>query len=199
MERRHLWWPIALGIILAATLAGCGEYRYRAMASIDEPIMAPDFTLTDVDGAPFALNAQRGAIVLLFFGFTSCPDVCPTTLADLAAVRKNLGADAARVRTVVVTVDPERDTPEQLKRYVQVYDAEAVGLLADRPTLEAVFRDYGVVAQRRDLPDSALGYTIDHTSAVYVIDAAGQWVGLFGYGAPVSDITADLQHLLAAR
>jgi protein SCO1/2 len=199
MERRHLWWPIALGIILAATLASCGEYRYRAMASIDEPIMAPDFTLTDYDGAPFALNAQRGSIVLLFFGFTSCPDVCPTTLAELAAVRKNLGADAERVRTVVITVDPERDTAAQLKRYVQVFDPAAVGLLADRPALEAVYRDYGVVAQRRDLPDSALGYTIDHTSAVYVIDAAGRWVGLFGYGAPVGDITADLQHLLAAR
>ncbi|HMP43276.1 MAG TPA: SCO family protein [Roseiflexaceae bacterium] len=189
--------PLLFAFLCAILLSSCGDYTYRAMALINEPTAAPDFVLTDQHGRMFQLSEARGTLVLLFFGFTNCPDVCPTTLADLAAVQRNLGADGDSVQIVLVTVDPERDTAERLGRYANVFGPDILALRGTSAELESVYRSFGIVAQRRDLPDSELQYTIDHTSAVLVIDRQGQWVGMFGYGAPVADLTSDVRHLVA--
>jgi protein SCO1/2 len=187
---------VLLALLLATLLSSCGGYTLKTVATINEPTVAPDFTLTDQHGNPFQLSTQRGKLVLLFFGFTNCPDICPTTLADMAAVRQQLGPRSEDVQLVLVTVDPERDTPERLGRYAAVFDPTILALHGSREELEAVYRAYGIVAQRRDLPDSELEYTIDHTAAVLVIDQQGSWLGLIGYGAPVADVTSDVRHLV---
>jgi protein SCO1 len=176
-------------------LAGCGSHTYKG-TPLDPPSSAPDFTLADQDGRPFRLSEQRGTIVVLFFGFTNCPDVCPTALADLAAAKRQLGADGERVKVALITVDPDRDTPEELGRYVRRFDPGFIGLGGAQAELEPVFKAYGVTAMRRDLPESALEYTIDHSAFLYVIDQAGQWRLIFAPDATVSDIAGDLGNLL---
>lgn len=192
-ELRHVTiTSLALWLLLLTT---CGGYGFRG--SLVEPAEpAPEIALTDQQGQPWRLSEQRGMVTLLFFGFTSCPDVCPTTLADLAAARRQLGADGERVRVVMITVDPERDTAERLGQYVQQFDPTFVGLRGSRAELETVYKAYGVYAAKRELPDSALGYTMDHTGSVYVIDPQGRWRALFSHGAPVDDIVSDLRYLL---
>jgi protein SCO1/2 len=182
------------GLLLAVLLSSCGAYTFHTTA-FNPPEAAPDLSLTDQSGRPFRLSEQRGAVVLVFFGFTSCPDVCPTALADLASVRRKLGADAERVRVAMVTVDPARDTPETLQRYVTRFDPTFIGLTGTPEQLAATNKAYGVTAIRRDLPGSALKYTIDHSAYVYVIDRAGRWRALFRPGDTVDDMASDLRFL----
>jgi protein SCO1/2 len=177
-------------------LAACGRYSWRTGMLIDDPSAAPPLALTDTRGQPFQLEAFRGGVTLLFFGFTSCPDVCPTTLADLAAARRQLGGDADRLHVVLITVDPERDTPDRLERYVHSFDPSFTALTGSPEQLAQVYQSYGVMATRRDMPGSALGYTVDHTASVYVIDQAGRWRAMISNGSPVEDIVSDLRYML---
>ena len=179
-------------------LVACGPYRFRSGQLLDPANPAPAITLTDADGTPFQLSDQHGALTLVFFGFTNCPDICPTTLADLAAARKQLGADAEKVKVVLVTVDPERDTPDRLDRYVKAFDPSFIGLTGPRADLEQIYQSYGVSVSKRELPNSALGYTVDHGASVYVIDQAGNWRALISNGSTVADIVSDLRYLLRA-
>lgn len=184
---------LALGMI--ATLSGCGQHTFRGTV-IEPPNPAPDFTLIDQQGQPFRLSEQRGSTVVLFFGFTNCPDICPTAMGDMAAVRRNLGSDGDKLRVALITVDPERDTSERLGRYVAMFDPSFIGLTGERSTLDQVIKDYGVTAIKRELPGSALKYTMDHSAFIYVIDAAGNLRMLFSNGASVDDITGDLRYLM---
>ena len=182
-------------LLAAAALAACGSYTFKGTA-LEPPNPAPDFTLTDQDGRPFRLSEQRGSVVMLFFGFTNCPDVCPTALADAAAVRRELGADGERLKVALITVDPARDTPEKMGRYVRIFDESFIGLSGTQEELDPVIKAYGVTAMRRDLPGSALEYTMDHSAFLYVIDQAGQWRLVFSPDASVSDIASDVRHLI---
>jgi protein SCO1/2 len=183
-------------LVCALAACACGEpYRFRGTV-LEPPNVAPDFTIADQYGQPFRLSDQRGKVVVLYFGFTSCPDICPTTLADLAAVQRELGADAERLQVALITVDPERDTQERLARYVQTFDPTFVGLRPTQPELATLLKAYGATAIKRELPDSALGYTMDHSGFMYVIDAAGNWREVFSHGAAVEDIASDLRHLI---
>lgn len=181
---------------MSALLSSCTSYTYKS-ATIEPPDTAYNITLTDQRGQPFALEQLKGKVVLLFFGYTNCPDVCPATLSDLQIVRTRLGSDAANVAFVFVTVDPERDTPERLTRFVDLYDASTIALTGSPDSLAAVYQAYGAGAQRRETPDSALGYAMDHTSTITVIDKQGMRRLLIGFGSPIDDITADLQALIA--
>jgi protein SCO1/2 len=187
---------ILLLLTALALLAACGPYRFRSGTLLEPAEPAPAVALTDTQGAPFRLSEQQGALTLIFFGFTNCPDVCPTTLADLAAARKQLGGDAEKVRVVLITVDPERDTPDRLKRYVQSFDPSFIALTGPQADLAEVYRSYGVSVTKRELPDSALGYTVDHGASVYVVDQSGNWRALISNGSTVADIVADLRYLL---
>jgi protein SCO1/2 len=183
-------------ISCALAVCACGEpYRFRG-TMIDPPNDAPDFTLTDHRGQLFQLSEQRGKVVALYFGFTSCPDICPTTLADLAAVRRELGTDAEELQVALITVDPERDTQERLARYVPAFDPTFIGLRPTPDELAAVLKAYGATAIKRELPNSALGYTMDHSGFIYVIDAAGRWREVFAHGSAIADITNDLRELI---
>lgn len=186
---------ILFGVLVAHIVSACTPYTFRG-ATLEPPDQAVDFTLTDQNGQPFSLAEQRGNVVLLFFGYTNCPDICPATLSDMQLVLNRLGDKASNVRVVFITVDPERDTVEKLQRFTARFDERIVGLTGDSPQLVAVYQAYGAGATRRELPNSALKYAMDHTATTTVIDKTGQRRLLFGFGSPVEDMTSDIQALL---
>lgn len=193
MRRRRLITWLALAALL---LAGCREtYSLRGLV-FDPPKPAPEFTLTDHTGQPFNLSDQRGKVVLLYFGFASCPDLCPATLADLARMRRELGREGERVQVALITVDPSRDTQQVLANYISVFDPSFKGLHGSEEQIRQVMKKFGATAIRRDLPGSALGYTMDHSSLIYVIDQAGRWREQFPFGTAVEDVVGDVRHLI---
>lgn len=191
---RRIYRILAL-MALLVTVASCGDYRFRG-GIIDPPFEAPDFTLTDQFGQPFRLSEHRGKVVVIYFGFTYCPDLCPAALADVAAARRQLGADGDKVLGVFVSLDPERDTPERLTRYLAGFDKTFIGVRGTEAELAPIVEDYGVSYARRELPDSALKYTIDHSTFIYVIDPAGRWRVLFPHGMALDDMVSDLRYLV---
>ena len=167
--------------------------------AVSPPHPAPDFVLTDQFGRPFRLADQRGKPVLMFFGYTSCPDVCPATMLQFKAVRESLGRDGDRVSFIFVTVDPERDTPERLRDYVERFDPAIVGLTGSPPDVEAVLSRYGVVAEKVPLGDSKASYLVNHTALTYLIGPDGLVRVMFPHGTPTADIVHDVRLLLRGR
>jgi protein SCO1/2 len=193
------------GLLVALVLAACSPSEKPTPTAsfrgtpLSQPIPAADFTLTDQHGQPFRLSEQRGKVVLLFFGYTSCPDVCPTTLSAWKRVHEELGDEAGRVRFVFVTVDPARDTPERLGLHVDLFNPDFVGLTGTPEELEAVYQAYGVHYEKVEAPESALGYLVNHTSSDYVIDPQGNWRLRHTFGTPPADIVHDVRMLLEDR
>lgn len=160
------------------------------------PRLAPDFTLPGTAGAEISLRDWRGKLVVLGFGFTHCPEVCPVTLATLAAARKQLGAEGAQVQVLWITVDPERDDSTRLRSYVTAFDPSFLGATGSEAQLAAVRKDYGIAAarvQKPGLPDS-----YSHSAFTYLIDREGRLRALMPYGHPAADFVHDLRILLAA-
>ena len=188
---------IALLLILLS-LVGCGAPLQLTGTAIEPPKPAPDFTLTDELNQAFTLSTQRGKgkVHVIFFGFTACPDICPTELANLAATMRALGADAQSIQVLFISLDPERDTTARLRQYVTAFNPSFKGLRGLKPILDPVVKAYGVSYERHDLPESALLYTIDHSGFTYVIDKAGRWREVFAYGTPVEDFVTDLRALV---
>lgn len=185
-------------VVVVALIVVLGLQLINTNRSQPTEGLAPDFTLQIFDelgGGEFTLSEQRGKVVLLFFGYTHCPDVCPTTLYDYKQIKERLGDDAAAVRFVFITVDPERDTRDLLQKYVTTFDPEFVALSDDRANLEPVYAAYGVYAEKNDV-GSAAGYLIDHTARIYVIDPAGDLRLTFPFGMPAEAMAADVAHLL---
>jgi protein SCO1/2 len=187
-----------IALLLAAGLAGCERSAAPSFKAIDitGAEYAQGFDLPDADGRRRTLADFQGKVTLVFFGYTQCPDVCPTTLLEIAAVRKALGAAGARVQGVFVTVDPERDTPEVLKAYVDNFGAGFVALRGTMEETAAVAKAFKVYYAK--VPGQAAGsYTMDHTAGSYVFDASGK-VRLFTrYGTGAEALKHDLQLLLA--
>jgi protein SCO1/2 len=140
-----------------------------------------DFVLQSHTGGPFRLSSLRGQVVLLFFGYTYCPDVCPTTVATMAQVQRLLGPRSERVVSLFVSVDPERDTVERLREYVGHFESRMVAVTGTAEQLHEVVKKYGAYYEKA-ASDSASSYTVDHTSRVYLIDAQGRVRYLFRYG-----------------
>lgn len=182
-----------LGLVFGAWLLAGQNYTYQGTL-IDPPAPAAEISLLDQNGEQFHLSEQRGKIVLIFFGYTHCPDVCPMTLSEYKKIKTGLGKNAAKTSFVFITVDPERDTRERLKLYLDTFDPEFTGLTAERAVLEQVWRDYGVFQERKDT-GSAAGYLVDHSARLYVIDAGGNWRLNYTFGEDVEKIIQDLQHL----
>jgi protein SCO1/2 len=182
--------------LITHILSGCTSYAFKA-ATIEPPDQAYNFALTDQNEKEFTLSQVKGKVALVFFGYTNCPDVCPATLSDLQIVLKRLGTNATNVAVLFVTVDPERDTPERLRRFVSLYDPATIALTGTSDELTAVYKAYGAGAQRRDTPESALVYMMDHTSTITVIDKQGQRRLLIGFGTPIDDIVSDINALIA--
>jgi protein SCO1/2 len=191
---------MALWIVFALALIGCGSGGDTTPSlhggRLDPPKAAADFTLTDQNGKPFTLSSTRGKVVMLYFGYTSCPDVCPLTLADMAGARADLGADADDVQIVFVTVDPERDSQQVLQKYVPAFDPTNIGLRGTPEEIKTVADAYGVKYKKTQLKDSALGYAVDHSAFIYVIDRDGQLRELLPFGTQRQDIASDLKILI---
>ncbi|ANQ86452.1 SCO1/SenC family protein [Azoarcus olearius] len=154
------------------------------------------FALTDHSGQPRALTDFRGKVVTLFFGYTQCPDVCPSNLTSMAEVVKRLGADGERVQVLFVTVDPERDTRELLAQYVPAFDPRFVGLYGTPEQTADVAREFRIFYRKSG--DTAGGaYTIDHSAGTYVFDPQGRLRLYVRHGESVDNIVADLKQLLA--
>jgi protein SCO1/2 len=154
--------------------------------------------LKDHHGKPTALADFHGRAVLLFFGYTACPDVCPTTLARYAGVMKALGRDAERVQVLFVTLDPERDTPDKLAAYVSWFNPTFIGLSGDLAATEAAAREFKIFFARSK-SSAGMGYTIDHSAGAYAFDPAGRIRLYIKDDAPVEAIAADLGRLLAGQ
>lgn len=156
---------------------------------------APSFELVDQHQQPVQLSDLRGNLVLLYFGFTNCPDACPITLATWNQVHRALGADADRVRFVFITVDPERDTPEIIGKHLALFNEDFIGLWGPLDEIEEIARSYNVYLQKVEV-DSAVDYLVNHATLTFVIDAQGRRVLAHPLDTPADEMIADLQTLL---
>jgi protein SCO1/2 len=182
---------------LVFSLAGCGEQGEK-----------PVFKLTDVTGASFGKtlelsdhNGQRrtladfkGKVVAVFFGFTHCPDVCPTTLVEMANVMKELGGDSGRLQVLFVSVDPERDTAEVLKRYVPAFHPSFLGLTGNADEIARAAKEFKIYYQKQKLPSG--GYTMDHSAGTFILDDEGRLRLFAQYGAGTPTLLHDIRQLL---
>ena len=199
MDKKILW--VGLGamflVALATVVVFFTSQNNRLRGSVIEPAMpAAEISLTDQNGQPFRLADHRGKVVLLFFGYTYCPDVCPATMAELRAARAMLKPeDAARVQVVFITVDPARDTAASIQEYVSRFDPAFLGLSGTEAELSAVWQAYGVFREIEQ-SDSVAGYLVAHTSRVYVVDVNGNLSLSFAFGTPPADVANDLRILL---
>jgi protein SCO1/2 len=182
-------------IMVSVTLAACQSYQVKGTL-YPELQPAPDFELTTMDGGRFRLSEHQGQIVLMFFGYTSCPDVCPTTLSEAKRVLDGLGEDAEQVAFLFITVDPERDTLEVLSNYVSVFHPSILGLSGTPDELEAVRQAYGVIAEKEVLDQSATDYIVNHTARTFLVDKEGRLRLSYAFGTSPNDILEDIRHLL---
>lgn len=191
----------ALFSIAVLVLAGCDKpagsgASFRAV-DITGAEYAKTLSLQDADGKTRTLADFKGKVTVVFFGYTQCPDVCPTTMAELAQVKKSLGADGDRIQGVFVTVDPDRDTPELLKAYMGSFDPSFVALRGTPEQTAATAKEFKVFYAK--VPGKVEGsYTVDHTAGSYVFDAAGKVRLFVRYGSGAEALAADLKTLLAA-
>lgn len=188
--------PRALGLATLALLLGAVA---AAGCTPKPPEIGGDFALTDQNGARFTLESQRGKILLVFFGYTMCPDVCPTTLSKLSAVMRRLGDAKDQVRTLYISVDPERDTPEVLKADLALFSLDAVGLTGTRAEVDAVVKQFGASYEIVPTPESAAKYSVSHSTTLYLLDREGRVRQTFPYEATVDEVTAGIRAILVAR
>lgn len=185
-------------LLASATLAACsGSGPSFNNTDITGADYGKEFTLNDHTGKTRTLADFRGKVVVMFFGYARCPDVCPTTLAELKAAKDQLGEDGKRVQVLFVTVDPERDTREVLAAYATAFDPSFIGLYGDAAATARVAKEFKVFYQKvpGKTPDS---YTVDHTSGSYVFDTQGR-LRLFARQGNVANLAADLKTLLSAK
>ena len=190
---RFFFLMILAGSIVA--IQGCGQNKDDALK--DYGVLNPerDFALTDQDGKVFHLKDHRGQIVIVFFGYISCPDICPTTLSKLARVYSLLGESARqKILTVFVSVDPERDTPPKIKEYLEYFKLNAVGLTGTKEEVDAVVKAYGASYEKVDTK-SDMGYLFDHTDHLYLIDQKGTVRYLFHQDEKVEKMAKVLKKL----
>ena len=186
---------LLIAAVAAAVFLFAGPDMLRGTTYAEPYPVAAEFELTRADGKSFRLSDERGKIVLLFFGYTSCPDVCPTTMAELKQALERIGEKADQVQVIYVTVDPERDTPERVQEYVNHFSPDFIGLSGSESELAIVWNDYGVFREVVD-GSSAAGYLVNHTARVTLIDQQGNLRVSFPFDTPVEDVVHDLNLLL---
>lgn len=188
----------AAALAAGALTAGCSPEAPKFRTSdITGSTFGKAFALTDHTGRAVTLADYRGKAVVMFFGYTQCPDVCPTTLATLAATMKALGPDADRVQVLFVTVDPERDTQALLAQYVPAFDPRFVGLYGDAAATERVAKEFKILFQKQ--PGATPGsYTVDHSAGVFMFDPQGRLRLYASHGQPPDAFAHDLSALLRA-
>ena len=189
----------AIFIGIAAILIGKQVYESSLpfQGSLIEPSPpAIDFSLENADGNTYHLAERKGQVVLIFFGYANCPDVCPTTLAEFKAIHRELEEDADKVDFIFITIDPERDTPEDIDRYVAAFNSDFIGLSGELEQLQNIWDGYWVFREKQET-ESEAGYLMAHTSRVYAIDKAGKLRLTFPFGVSASSMQSDVERLLA--
>ncbi len=183
--------------LVALLLAGCKGYELHG-TPYQPPQTAPAISGLNWDGSQFNLSQLEGKPVLVFFGYTNCPDVCPTTLAEWRQLRQNLGAKADKAAFVYVSVDPERDTVARLKEYIPPFDPAINGIHVNSIDLETIKQGYGVVAEKvyTDPANPSAGYTVDHTARTYLVGPKGRLATSYPYGTDIASIQKDLEYLI---
>lgn len=190
-----------IGLVLLIALVGILSAVFlttpyqMAGSVIDPPAPAPQISLPSSHGDIYTLADHQGKLVLIFFGYTFCPDVCPTTLVDMMQVKKKLGNLSEQVEFVFITVDPKRDTQDQLTRYLNAFDPDFFGLTGNEDELSEVWKGYGVYREEQK-SEGLSGYLVDHSSRLYLIDQQGNLRATYLYETPVEDIVADLKYLI---
>lgn len=191
-----------IGLALSLMLAGCGPsapskspFQGTDITGVD---WGKDFNLTDHTGRRRTLADFHGKAVALFFGYTHCPDVCPTTLGELAQTLEQLGKDAGKVQVLFVTLDPERDTPAVLAQYVPSFNPAFLGLTGTEDEVAVVAKSFKVFYQKQ-VSASKLGYTLDHSANTFVFDPQGRLRLMYGFGRGAAPIVHDINQLLSGK
>jgi len=193
MWRRNLFLMLLIGV-----LAACGEPKLPSpfkASDVTAKYARADFQLFDANGQPRSLANYRDKVVVLFFGYTHCPDVCPTTLADMAQVMNQLGTDAEKVQVIFVTLDPQRDTRDLLAQYPPAFYPTFIGLLGDEKATAQAAKAFDVVYQRQAGKNG--NYTLDHSAGSYLIAPQGKQILLAPFAQPSAWLTQDIKLLLA--
>jgi len=193
MWRRNLF----LGLLIAVLVA-CGEPKLPSpfkASEVTAKYAQADFQLLDATGQPRSLANYRDKVVVLFFGYTHCPDVCPTTMADMAQVMNQLGGDAEKVQVIFITLDPQRDTRALLAQYPPAFYPTFIGLSGDEKATEQAAKAFDVVYQRQEGKNG--NYTLDHSAGSYLIAPQGKQVLLAPFAQPAADLVHDIKLLLA--
>jgi protein SCO1 len=199
MDRKTLLVGLIAFSLIGAVAVGVFLFSkpdsYRGTTYAEPYPAATEFELASANDKTFQLRETRGKVVALFFGYTSCPDICPTTMAELNQALQKLGDRADQVQVLFVTVDPQRDTPERVQEYVNHFNPSFIGLSGSEPELAKVWNQYGVFRQVVE-GTSAAGYLVDHTARVTLIDQQGNLRVSFPFDTPVEDVVHDLNLLL---
>lgn len=189
---------VILSIVAAITGLAAGVYFFRPHTFHGTVIQSPepshDFTLTSANG-DVSLSDFRGKVVLIYFGYTFCPDVCPGTLGNVAQALRDMGTKAEDVQLIMVSLDPERDTPEKLAEYMGHFHPSFIGITGTKEELDKVASLYGIYYQKNE-GSNATGYLIDHTATLLVLDREGYLKLVFPYGVTAQDIADDLKYML---
>ncbi len=194
MVRRVVLLPLFFGL-LACTAQAPTTFRNTDISGAE---FGRTLALTDHHGKARTLTEFRGKAVILYFGYTACPDVCPTALAKFAATLKHLGPDTAKVQVLFVTLDPARDTQEKLAAYVPWFDSSFIGLYGDAASTEAVAREFKVYYAKQKTT-GGMAYVLDHTAGAYVFDPSGRIRLYIKDDAAIASIASDLRNLLAGK
>jgi len=194
-KRRNLWFILFLGVLLAA-MAGYEFLLPKKLHGevIKPPKPMPDFTLQSTKG-PVSLSSFRGKLVILYFGYTSCPDLCPTTLAMLHQAVEALGNKAQEVQVIFISVDWKRDTPEVLEKYIAHFNSNFIGLSGTEAQINSVTRDFGIF-YLLNLPNENGFYSVDHTASMRVLDRQGRLTVIWPYGTQYPEMASDMRSIL---
>lgn len=196
--RRRVLRAASIGVLLtgSALLAACGKGEAPVFHStnITDTNIGAAWTLPDLQGQPRTIADYQGKAVAIFFGFIHCPDICPTTMAELAQVKEQLGEQGKDFQILFATVDPERDTPEIMSAYLEAFDPQAQGLRGDAEQLAAAAQTFKVFYAK--VPQGEGNYTMDHSSGVYIFDPKGKIRLYSRYGQAVDQLTSDVRLLL---
>jgi protein SCO1/2 len=187
---------LLVAMLAASVSAGAAPIAGLRSGVFEPPRAAPAIGLAATDGSAFDLARYRGKLVVLEFGFTRCAEVCPVSLAALAQARKLLGADAADVQVVFVTVDPARDSAARLRSYLAQFDPGFIGVTGSQQQVDAVLKAYGISATRKMVEGSQAEYTMHHSSYLYFVDRRGMLRALMPFGRPAAEIAHDARLLL---
>lgn len=187
--QKILWGLTALAIIGFLWL----QYSSKAKEQSESPTFQAEFELTDHQGMIRTQDDFAGRWMLVFFGFANCPDVCPTTLAEVAAVMDALGSEAAAVQPLFVSIDPERDTPQQLAEFLPFFDANIIGLTGTPNQIKKTSETFRIYYEKIEEAASPDGYTMGHSSQLFLFSPDGGYVGAWAYGTPAEDILSDLK------